>query len=505
MILIVEDDQGHIDLIKRAFERSDSELQVEFATSLRSAREHIEGHKPDLVIVDRLLPDGKGTDLLGEAVVERTFPLIVMTSHGDERIAVEAMKAGALDYVVKSPSIFTEMPRIAQRALREWGHIMARQAAERAVRKSEADLHAYFDAAAQGIVVLNAAHQVVMVNRQFQVDFGYNADEIQDQPMKLLIAEPFQDNFQTTVERFLGSADNTLSPGLELDGQRKDGTTFPMEISLSRTLVDGEVRLIALGNNITERRILESQAAEARRIQLELEQEKRLRQDKDRFLSMVSHEFRTPLSIIRTSNNILKKHYARLTEEQRIQNFFKIDSEVEALDQMISDILLLTKSGMNLVEYRPVEIDLVQFCAQVVEYVCKGERTARIHLRTDLPRSMYAVDPYLLEHILVNILSNGLKYSPEHSTVTFEVRAGDGSLQMVITDQGVGIPEHEISTIFDPFKRAENVQGIEGTGIGLAIVKEFVRLHGGTVSCHSQLNKGTSFRIEIPTHENPDH
>lgn len=136
-ILLIEDEEAHSDLVRRAFESQVSPARLTVVTSLQEARACLAESQPDLVIANWVLPDGRGTELLPAEGEERPFPVVVMTSHGDEQVAVEAMKAGALDYVVKSATTLADMPRIAERALREWDHITARRLAEKALRESE--------------------------------------------------------------------------------------------------------------------------------------------------------------------------------------------------------------------------------------------------------------------------------------------------------------------------------------------------------------------------------
>lgn len=136
-VLLVEDDKAHAELIRRAFESQADRIRFRVARTIREARTCIVSLTPDLIIADLRLPDGQGIDLLDPEGPDSSYPVVIMTSHGDEQVAVEAMKAGALDYVVKSEHILTEMPRIAERALREWSHLTKRQRAEKALRESE--------------------------------------------------------------------------------------------------------------------------------------------------------------------------------------------------------------------------------------------------------------------------------------------------------------------------------------------------------------------------------
>ena len=152
-ILLVEDEEAHVELVRRAFEWRNIRVRLTVASSLEQARARQAQCPPDLIITDWLLPDGRGTELLPGEGIPPPFPVVIMTSHGDEQIAVEVMKAGVLDYVVKSPATLSDMPHIAERALREWGHIVERRQADKALKESEETLRLIFENAFDGISI----------------------------------------------------------------------------------------------------------------------------------------------------------------------------------------------------------------------------------------------------------------------------------------------------------------------------------------------------------------
>ena len=199
-ILLVEDQEAHAELLRRAFERHGERFYLTIAGNLEQARAYLIESPPDLVIVDWRLPDGRGTELLPAEGEERRFPLVVITSYGDEQLAVEAMKAGALDYVVKSEATLAAMPRIAERALREWGHITERMQAEsqrdamlEALRESEEQLQTLIDAMPDFVCFKDGEGRWLKVNdaciRIFQLEskdyLGKNDSELAELNSKL--------------------------------------------------------------------------------------------------------------------------------------------------------------------------------------------------------------------------------------------------------------------------------------------------------------------------------
>ena len=189
-ILLVEDEGAHAELICRAFdERQVGEYEITVASSVREAREYLGESIPNLVIADLVLPDGKGTELLGNGITAERIPLIVMTSYGNEQAAVNAMKGGALDYVVKSPAAFRDMPRFADRAIREWDLVVESQRMEKALKESEERFRAVFESAEECIFVKDHSLRYTHVNPAMSRLHGLNASEIIGRQAKDLYGE----------------------------------------------------------------------------------------------------------------------------------------------------------------------------------------------------------------------------------------------------------------------------------------------------------------------------
>jgi PAS domain S-box-containing protein len=177
-ILLVEDEAAHAELIVRAFEEARGRFAVTVVPSLLEARAAIARCVPDLVVIDFNLPDGKGTEILARDREHAPFPVVVMTSHGDQELAVETMKAGAVDYVVKSVTSFSEMPRVAERAIREWRHIVERTRAEEALRASERRFRALYDGNPSMYFTVDAGGVILSVNRFGARQLGYECEEL---------------------------------------------------------------------------------------------------------------------------------------------------------------------------------------------------------------------------------------------------------------------------------------------------------------------------------------
>jgi PAS domain S-box-containing protein len=231
-----------------------------------------------------------------------------------------------------------------------------------------------------------------------------------------------------------------------------------------------------------------------------LEKEKEFGQLKSRFVSMASHEFRTPLTTIMTASDLLKRYSHRMTEEQKLQRLDKIQAEVNHMTQLLEDVLTFGKADAGKLEFNPAPLEVESFCREVIEEIqtlAGAEHTITFSSRSAC--SSAVMDKKLLRHILTNLLSNAIKYSPPGSTVQFDLFGENGTVVFRVKDQGIGIPPKDQARLFEPFHRAANVGNVSGTGLGLAIAKKAVDLHGGVITTESEVGVGTTFTIAIPS------
>ena len=230
-----------------------------------------------------------------------------------------------------------------------------------------------------------------------------------------------------------------------------------------------------------------------------LEQAKRLSEEKEQFVSMLCHQFRTPLNIVSFSADLLKRHIHQWTEEKRRSYFDLIQVGIKQVSQLLDDILLFAKTEGAKLEYQPTEIDLNQFCRDIISQVQLANSNQQLinFVSQDNCTTAY-LDSEMLQHILTNLLSNAIKYSPGNKTVTLELYSEDKNITFKIQDAGIGISLEDQQQIFEPFYRGRNIDSIPGTGLGLAIVKTLVDLHSGEIVVESQLGVGTTFTVTFP-------
>ncbi|MEB3174868.1 MAG: PAS domain-containing sensor histidine kinase, partial [Cyanobacteriota bacterium] len=235
-----------------------------------------------------------------------------------------------------------------------------------------------------------------------------------------------------------------------------------------------------------------------------LEKEKELSELRSRFISMASHEFRTPLAIIGSSTGILELYYQRLSEDKRQQHLQRIHRSVKHMTDLLDDVLLVNRADAERLAFQPQLGNLRDFCRQLAAEIQLGAGEQAIVFEcgdSGLPPELdwdAVFDPKLLRQILTNLLSNALKYSPSQSQVYFTLTASEDEAVFTVRDQGMGIPSEDLPLLFTSFHRASNVGTIQGTGLGLAIVKKCTTLHRGDVTVESALGEGTCFTVRLP-------
>jgi signal transduction histidine kinase len=221
---------------------------------------------------------------------------------------------------------------------------------------------------------------------------------------------------------------------------------------------------------------------------------------------MVSHEFRTPLTTIRSSAELLERYKNRLSDEKKQSHHQRIQSAVDRMTQLLDEVLLIGQAEAGKLKFEPKPMDIVAFCRELVEGMQvivnnrhqSGSHQHAIAFTSSGDCTDAQMDEKLLGHILTNLLSNAIKYSPEGGTVLFDLVCTARQAIFRIQDSGIGIPEEYLPQLFESFQRADNVGTIQGTGLGLAIVKKAVDLHGGTIAVESEVGIGTTFTITLP-------
>jgi signal transduction histidine kinase len=240
---------------------------------------------------------------------------------------------------------------------------------------------------------------------------------------------------------------------------------------------------------------------EAETLQHKFAQQKELSELKLKFFSMVSHEFRTPLSIILGSAQLLIEGEPTWNEDRKSKNLRRIQSSAKVMKQLLTDILTLTRAEAGKLDCNPDELDLESFCLNLVEdFEFSSTSNHQICFISECYFSYACLDERLLYSIISNLLSNAMKYSPDRSKVQLTLTCDATTVTFQVKDEGIGISVEDQNHLFDPFYRGQNSTQIVGTGLGLAVVKKCVDLHQGEITIESQLGVGTTFKVTLPRH-----
>ncbi len=370
------------------------------------------------------------------------------------------------------------------------------------------------EAAPDAILQVDAQGRIILLNRVAEDMFGYTREELLEQPVEVLIPEELRGRHDAHRAHYhKNPMTRAMGSGLMLEGVRKDGSRFPVEISLSPSQSSEGFRVTAIIRDTTERRMAEDRLrriqeeytqrlaetnAELEMTNRELERANRL---KTEFLASMSHELRTPLhTIIGFSELLAEELEGPLNDKQRrfVQHVHKDSLH---LLELINDILDISKIEAGRLELRREAFDFASLVAESLASVraLAEAKSQRLEAQLDVPTAVDA-DRLRIKQVLVNLLSNAIKFTPEGGRIRVEANVQDSFVAISVSDDGIGIPAEEQEFIFDKFHQVgATTKGVrEGTGLGLAITKRLVEEHGGTIRVKSQLQKGSTFVITLP-------
>ena len=230
-----------------------------------------------------------------------------------------------------------------------------------------------------------------------------------------------------------------------------------------------------------------------------LDKEKDLNELKSRFISVASHEFRTPLTSILAAADLLELYGRKWPDEKYYEYLRNIQNAVVYMNELINDVLTVNKSESDKIKFNPGKTDLYDLLNGVLENIkLSAPENIKFIFDYKLDEKIFYLDGKLITQIVINLLSNAIKYSPKGGKISFVVTKVKDYLFLSIADEGIGIPEEDQQLLFEPFHRGQNVGAISGTGLGLSIVKRSIEIHHGTLSITSNINKGTKAVITLP-------
>ena len=405
--------------------------------------------------------------------------------------------------------------------------------AERELAQSVRRFEAVVANATIGIIVCNRAGSIVSANGMAHQQFGYAAGTLLGTSLDQLVPRTPGRNHEQLRESF-NAQPSVRAMGAhrcDLEARRQDGSVFPVEVSLSYFHLDDELYVVSYVLDITFKKTADqallAERQRVERLNAELEQkvadrthallttleqleqrqaelaqalaaEQELGELKSRFVSMASHEFRTPLTAVLTSASLIEQYPAAEQQTQRLRHLGRIRQSVNHLNDILEEFLSVGRIEEGKITAHPVRLDLPTLLRDTVADVQGLRKTGQaIVPEIACPEPVW-LDASLLRKILVNLLSNALKYSGEQAEVHLRAACQGGRLTLVVQDQGVGISPEDQAHLFERFFRAATVANVPGTGLGLYITARYVALLGGTIDLASTLGQGTTVTVTIP-------
>ena len=525
-ILLVEDEKAHVRLIQRAFDSRAGQASLTVASTLQEGRARLAESAPDLMIADLVLPDGRGTDFLPADRAKCRFPIVLMTSFGSEQAAVEAMKAGVLDYVVKSDASLRDMPHIAERALRQWKDVSQRKqaeealrrahdeleerveqrtaalaamnrelrkqvaervAAENALRTSERKFRTFMESATDLMYMADKDANFTSVNQAMVGVLGYSKEELIGMSATGLLSEETLEGFEARQAELFANGVMTDEP----IWTAKDGKEVHGEIKVVALYdSDGEFAATAgVFRDVTQRRRAEEALRRAERLS-----------SLGTLSAGFAHEINNPVGAALLAAETALAIKDDPDERERFEKC--LNNVVASLDrcgQIARNLLTFSRDGPA--EKEPCDIsEVVRQSRDLAQaYAQRHRTTIRLALERDLPEVL--IGRLDMELALINLLRNAIRAGGEHGQVVIRAELADARVRISVEDNGCGMTDEQIKHVFDPFYTTWQAQG--GTGLGLSITYGIVQDHGGTIEVEGTPGEGTTVTITLPAHEEP--
>jgi phosphoserine phosphatase RsbU/P len=493
-VLVVEDDADHRFLVQRRLESAG--IDVRTAGGAEEALEALDG--VDVVLLDHQLPGASGLEVL-PLIRERGPSVVMLTGMGSEDLAVEAMRQGALDYVVKGGSYLDVLPQVVERALRH--HDLERRAGELErigllVTSATARIEMFTEIVAGARRLLRADGCALFVLTDGDLVLEAAAGELQGQGDSLLAeARLMLSTPEAAAEPRFG--DRLLVPLPTSQGRplgvlvvlaSRPRTFVPEELQLARSLAAYAGIALANVRRLDLERTLVGELQEMLDLRREL-------------MATVSHELRTPITCVSGFADTLLTHWEALADDDRRMFVEKMARHAGDLGDLVDRLLDFSQMELGWAATGIATLDLgAEVRATVGELAPLFEDRP---VEIELPSTAVVADPVLLRRTLTNLVSNAVKYSERGTPIAIRVGADDSGARLEVVDQGVGLSQEEAARVFDPFWRGDHAHsaGVRGAGIGLALVKEYVRIMGGQVAVESEPGRGSTFVVRLPVPE----
>jgi PAS domain S-box-containing protein len=493
-VLLVEDDKLDQIAFQRLIKEQNLAYDYKIASSFAQARGILDSEEFDVVITDYSLGDGTAMDVFN---LTGDMPVICATGAGDQETAVKAMKAGAYDYMIKDleRNYLKVLPQIVEKAithkktsdaLKEYHdnlEILVKQRTEQLAEEKEL-LAVTLSSMSDGVIAVDAAKRIILFNKVAEDLTGWSFEDAQagqaDEVIHI-IDDKTRKAVPSPIDRVLQSGGTANGTDRDVIVSR-NGSKYPVSAAAAPIRKeDGTIigAVMVLRDVAREREI------------------DRMKTD---FVSSVSHELRTPLTSIKAyAATILRD--PNMPEQVKNEFLTIINEESDILKNLIESLLEISRIESGAVKFSREPVDIAAVIDQVLSGLQHLADKKNIELKAVLDDGLGQLqgDEGKIQSMVMNLVNNAIKFTPENGKVSISVRRHGPELVIIVSDTGMGIPKEALPRIFDRFYRVHQPgRGIPGTGLGLAIVKEIVNMHGGRIEVQSQLEQGTTFTIFLP-------
>jgi PAS domain S-box-containing protein len=477
--------------------------------------------QPDMVLLDAMMPVMDGFTCCSKLQAlsgSELIPVLMITGLNDQASVDWAFQAGATDFVTKPIH-----PPVLRRRVRR---LLEASWAEKALRESEKKYRSVVENVREVIFQTNVNGDWTFLNPAWTTLTGFAVEESLETNFQNYVYPDDRELHQEVWQSLI--VGKKASCRHELRYLTKTGECRWVAIHAHSTLVtNGTITgLSGIIQDITKRRLAEALEKEKVRLETEiierkrtekmirntLEKEKELGELKSRVITTISHEFRTPLTTILGSAELVKNYSQNWSEEKKLKHLQRIEESVEHMTKVLNDVILIGQAEAGQLQFNPTQLDVETITREIFEDWRRSIESQQGRKNYITPTLMFSsqgdnsqgnLDETLLRQILMNLVSNAVKFSPKGGTVHLDLVCQQGQVIFQIQDEGIGIPLEEQERIFETFYRASNVGTIQGIGLGVAIAKKCVDLLGGQMTLESQVDVGTTFTVTLPLNPRP--
>ncbi|HRH36800.1 MAG TPA: ATP-binding protein [Flavobacteriales bacterium] len=520
-ILLVEDNLADARLVQELLRETDyAGATFQHVCTMHDAqRARRSDGRAMCVLLDLNLPDAEGMVALSRA--RETYSdsaIVVLTGMDDDRLAITALQQGAQSYLRKEGLDAMELGRVLRQSIERHDFVVRLREADRSIMLRERRFRALVERSNDLTLLLDRDGRVTYMSPAAARTLLLPEVNAEQLDLASLMFEPDAELARACLQQAMADPEKPVPLSARVRPTRGD-----LEVWVEGTLTDllnvaGVEAVVANLHDITlrhhaERELLranlelegrvEERTRELRIAEEELREaldaERAINDAKTRFISTASHEFRTPLTVIQSSADLITRYNAELGHGRIAQHAVRIREMVRDLIGILENFLSLEKLETGVELCKPEEFDLIELCRSLIEEMQPlAKRGQQVRLEGGVDAISVRLDPRMTANALRNLLSNAMKYSPEERDVKLCCRSNGERVHITVIDQGIGIPLEDQPYLFDRFFRATNAGATQGTGLGLPIIRRYVELMQGSVGFSSQQDQGSTFVIDLP-------